>query len=56
MDEACAMEFIKAQCAKAVARSEPGVENVTRTERQPADRAKTQSEAHSKAPATKPEE
>ncbi len=55
-DEACAMDVVKAHRAKAVARSEPGVENVTRTQRQPANRAKTEAEAYSKAPATKAEE
>ena len=55
-DEACAMDVVKAHRAKAVARSEPGVENVTRTQRQPANRAKTEAEAYSEAPATKAEE
>ena len=42
MDEARAMDVVKVHRAKAVARSEPGVENVTRTQRQPPNRAKTE--------------
>ena len=55
-DEAGAMHVVKAHRAKAVARSEPGVENVTRTQRQPPNRAKSEAEAYSKASATEPEE
>jgi hypothetical protein len=53
-DEACAMDVVKVHHTKAAARSEPGAENVARTQRQPANRAKT--EAHAEAPSTQAEE